>query len=969
MAERSAAATRSRRGLGPAFPERPTHPPDVMCDGVVIVGHNDADLRRLRPLRDYIAGIWTGTLSDTKVLVATFVAERVVDPAVLPTALRLVADSATLSSYVAERHVGARPVPPKAVPQRVELWWGARSRTIALDALEALPLAALWDMPAVVVHRSAATHSSFARPVDGDAPMRVSHAQLVIAEGGIAAFDTTEAALRALHERTRLGAIARQAWGKLFGGPAIGEGGDGTGRGGAGTAAAEPGVLENLAGWVRWHTPLGKGLIAAFGSRMQMVEKLLQSGDVDSALKLALKLGDPGQKTKRSGFPARLPGIRSSLDFNIGSGLFSMPILGGGTFDTMRQRYAALAATLEAQGDHRRAAYVHAQLLGDHLTAVLTLEKGMLYSDAAKLALDAKLDPVVYIRLFYKAGKSDTALALARRTGCFDTLAEDSRKHDADYHTGVVKAWTDMLIATDQHLRALQVTDALAKTDKILIERRREWLQGALELAGNAIPAEVLVRTLLTARWTEEDIARQGFADFPMMADGVAPFALALQRVQSWVRNEGDDVGGDLLALLQSMVRLADSKRIEQAAFWQGPAPIVIDGLVRAIIEGASASLAQRDFETLTALLRQARQEVFATDLAKLRKMYAAPAKPSDNWHLPPPAAHAAPVRHACLLRNGDAVVWRENSLLQLLDRRGQPLWQGNVGDVVGLVAVGSGANVIMVQQVPGATVDVRRLTRFASHRRQFHEIGTVRLIAHHDVTSDGEWLVQIGGEIGALDLVKLCAEAPAIEFLWSCKLTEQLRAIGFLHQPQCHAWITRTTQPERCHLLEMFQLRDTRTLETRIGKPATSGGSVRILPPADWFWDPMRGFNWLELPTSQDVTLPFVSWTDQAEREVVRMMAARDNKDGTLDTIQSGDFGRHRIGPPADGTPGLMIVNGASGTKAMRLTLRHAAEDALRCVARAPIAEDDTAGGVLLADAYGRLLHVDLARRAVAIL
>jgi hypothetical protein len=30
---------------------------------------------------------------------------------------------------------------------------------------------------------------------------------------------------------------------------------------------------------------------------------------------------------------------------------------------------------------------------------------------------------------------------------------------------------------------------------------------------------------------------------------------------------------------------------------------------------------------------------------------------------------------------------------------------------------------------------------------------GLVDLVAHHTITSDGAWLVQIGGEFGALDL------------------------------------------------------------------------------------------------------------------------------------------------------------------------------------------------------------------------
>jgi hypothetical protein len=57
---------------------------------------------------------------------------------------------------------------------------------------------------------------------------------------------------------------------------------------------------------------------------------------------------------------------------------------------------------------------------------------------------------------------------------------------------------------------------------------------------------------------------------------------------------------------------------------------------------------------------------------------------------------------------------------------------------------------------------------------------GLVDLVAHHTITSDGAWLVQIGGEFGALDLAAPRASVPRFEFLWSCALTERVRAVAF---------------------------------------------------------------------------------------------------------------------------------------------------------------------------------------------
>lgn len=182
-----------------------------------------------------------------------------------------------------------------------------------------------------------------------------------------------------------------------------------------------------------------------------------------------------------------------------------MPILDGQAFVALQWRYRDLAHKLETDGDFHRAAYIFSQLLGDHARAVEVLEKGEFFIEAARLALDARLEPAIAIAMFYKAGELDTALALAKRTGCFDRLAEHSRDKGGAYHAYVMKAWTDMLVATGQGQRALQVTDPLAAdaaADPTLLAERRRWLSTALnDASGCTLDTELIARALLTARW------------------------------------------------------------------------------------------------------------------------------------------------------------------------------------------------------------------------------------------------------------------------------------------------------------------------------------------------------------------------------------------------------------------------------------------------------------------------------------
>lgn len=988
MADRSFVAARSKQAIGRAFPDSPTLLPAPMCDGLAFVGQTSPDLFRLRGLRDHVIGLWHGALgdrADLDLLIVAFDRPVPVDTAAWPAALPLAASAAgMLVSYVDLPRPSLRGVAaaPGTVPRQIDLWWGGQPYRITIDTLVPIPIALLWDAPMVIVHRSTVVVAQVADNGPGsarDGTARVSRARVPAVAEGAEPFGETEAALRALEERTRLGAIFKQALGKLFGGRSLGESEGGGGKAGAGSGEApprEPGVLENLAGWVRWHTPLGKGLIERFGDRMKLVEKLLSSGDVDSALKLALKLGNAdGAEGKRTLFPTRLPDMRATLDFNIGFGGALMPILGDASFHSLRTRYAELAKSLERGGDYRRAAYIHAQLLSDHRAAVLTLEKGELYTEAARLAFDAKLEPALYIRLFYKAGAHDTALALARRSGCFGQLAEESRVANPEFHAYVVRAWTDMLIATGQPLRALQITDSmavLAEPDPQLIAMRASWLRTALEAYGrDDVPIEAIVRCLLTASWTVADIAPDGLDDFPVMApvQGSGPFPAQLERIQALIRHEGENPRQEMIAFLSTMVRMSNREALEQAAFWRGPAQIIIEVFARSLLESASAGLSQSDQQALTTLLKAADLHVFATDLGKLRKLHVAPVVPQENWKLPPPATRSSAIRQACLLHNGTMMIWRENSLLQLLDRHGRALWQGSVGDVTALVAIGSSPNVMIVQQQGGASL----LTRFASHRRSFQTIGLVDLAAHHDVTSEGQWLVQIGGEIGALDLVKLCADAPEIEFLWSCALTGKVRALAFLHDSAAPRWLTCNLQPGRVGVLEMWTLSQTRQLETRIGQPNSPAKEGGDMQPGDWFWT-QTYVHRLTDTHAPHVTMPFVAWTDSAEREIARKMELRQGAPRAFDTVQSCDFGRAYVslglaGPDAEGVAMKTAIVPA-GPKPVSMIVEHEADMPLACLARGARIGDgsDRSNIVLLADPHGRLLQVDVAARHVTL-
>ena len=987
MTERSHVARRAIRLARRDFPERPTLAGLAECHGMAFVLRAGAPLPDLRPIRDAVRGMWHGKLPEDAsrtLFVAAFTGPLPVDPDDWPAALPLrFAGTATLSSFAgrdAPSSDSMRTAPAMEV-RSCDLWWAGRSHRIVLATLESLPIASLWEMPRLDVHvpvpRTRAFLREEARADGGGAETAerlapISRAGVSIEREGADLLRDMAERLRADEQRLKLASIARQALRGLTGlipGSGGGSGGTGQGRDGPWQAPRGPGLLASIAGWLRWHTPLGQGLRNQYDRRLGLVEKMISVGDLDAALRLALKLGsgNPGRKTA-SRYPNALPQMRARLDFDLASEDFSAPILNDVRFYALRGRYLQLAEQLERDGDFRRAAYIHSQLMSDHQRAVLVLEKGELFGEAAKLAIDSRQPPALAIRMLFRAGELDAALGLARRTACFDALAEDSRVKEPAFHAFVIKAWTDLLIATGQPLRALQVTDHLTATapvDAALLETRRRWLAAALGVSGaEAFAGELAVRAVLTARWDGMDLSPEDATGFPHAPVRIAsPHGDALVRLQAVLRADAERPEQAVIELLTMLARLAAPASPEQADFWNGPAQSFLEAFVRAAIATASSRLSGRDLRALRSILGAAGLVVLEADIGKLAKLHVAAPPPDREWEVPPIAFTRPAVRHACVLANGNLLVWRESRLLQLLDPYGTPLWQQNVSDVTALVAVGSSSHAILVQAQEDGT---RLLTRFATHNRVFHTIGKVALSAHHDVTSESQWLVQIGGEIGALDLAKLCAPSPQIEFLWSCKLTDRLRAIAFAHHGDGPSWVTLDTSRERAGVLEVWTLHPNGNLSTSICFSGTPSDEEEPPLPDDWFWFHQKGVHRMKAIRDGNAQwMSILPWTeDQEDRARGQAVIQASSARVRFDTVQPGDFGRRQVDRVAheDGETVIHFLGDLDVTPS--LVLRNA--EGLFCLARG---RGDVAGegaAVLLGDGHGRIFAVGAQRVSI---
>ncbi|WP_373550307.1 hypothetical protein [Haliscomenobacter sp.] len=149
-------------------------------------------------------------------------------------------------------------------------------------------------------------------------------------------------------------------------------------------------------------------------SEIDRLLKLYQD-DPEEALRYSIPLDSP-YEGRGIAPPSGLLGRNNAPDFNLG-GLNT-----GGPRDNweldaqrqvaLRQHYLRLANQKIAEGDYRKAAYIHAHLLGDFHTAANVLEQGKHFYEAAILYRDHLKDKQRAARCFEKGGLYTEAIGL-----------------------------------------------------------------------------------------------------------------------------------------------------------------------------------------------------------------------------------------------------------------------------------------------------------------------------------------------------------------------------------------------------------------------------------------------------------------------------------------------------------------------------------------------------------------------------
>ncbi|HET9657404.1 MAG TPA: bpX6 domain-containing protein [Kineosporiaceae bacterium] len=169
----------------------------------------------------------------------------------------------------------------------------------------------------------------------------------------------------------------------------------------------------------------------------------------DDALRRAIALGGAGGRlTVRLPLPRRGPLAPTPLRSDGGPGLSAPPTVE----QYLRTLYTQAAEDLERLGRIEEAAFVRADLLANAWDAVLLLERHGRLALAAELAEGRQLDPAVAVRLWWRAGRRDRAVDLARLRGGFADAVQRLTQTDPSAARELRAEWVQRLLdAGDLH--------------------------------------------------------------------------------------------------------------------------------------------------------------------------------------------------------------------------------------------------------------------------------------------------------------------------------------------------------------------------------------------------------------------------------------------------------------------------------------------------------------------------------------
>ncbi len=539
------------------------------------------------------------------------------------------------------------------------------------------------------------------------------------------------------------------------------------------------GLLDRLRGLALWNTSLGNRLRRDIQRNLEQVNDMIDRGDIDRALKRAMSLAQTEQekKTRKNRLMTAPPKPRATLDFDLNrdtENVVSIP--GDWGFEDLRARYKTLAEDLSQKGDHRRAAFVYAELLDLIEPALLELEKMKAYEDAAKLATARGQNGATISRLWYLAEHKEIALLMARRHNCLEQLAIISER-EPEFSVFVRMHWVEDLVVQGDLPRAVQES-----ADSPQLGDTHLRVLGKAIGGGHLRDHPVLERAVQSLPWPIDALH-----DAPSEDTVGGQIAQVIRAGAS-----EPDAGEIRSALKRAAERMDDSDPRKQA---------LADAVVRASLAFDADTPFALSANDLRRFAKSQGCQALAEDLRQIHR--AAPSKPQKHLSVPlPKSGHGDWTMVAAVLR-GAALVGALTGDIALIDPQGVKRWADHLPDLVGMVPIGAGRFVLLLQ---GHDAN-RRISLLDVARHTYRALGSAKLVTWDHYAGDGVWHVQTPEAVGSLDLTKLLADTPSFEMLWSITQTIPVRVVAFRSTPAAVEWLTQRIEPHGPGLIEKWYL------------------------------------------------------------------------------------------------------------------------------------------------------------------
>lgn len=210
---------------------------------------------------------------------------------------------------------------------------------------------------------------------------------------------------------------------------------------------------------------------------------MMQSGDIDEGLRHAIPLADATSLADRKVSWFGVPERRSSLSIDpLRASPRSAWALDRRFYTYLRNLYLQAFQRLEAQGRVEEAAFVLTELLASHAEAVSFLEKHGRLRLAAEIAEAKKLSPAMAIRLWWLAKEPRRAIALACRTGEFETAIKHLSGSHPEEADKLRVFWAERLALSGKYVAAAEAIWPMKEGQRLA----SRWLTQAIDLGGTA---------------------------------------------------------------------------------------------------------------------------------------------------------------------------------------------------------------------------------------------------------------------------------------------------------------------------------------------------------------------------------------------------------------------------------------------------------------------------------------------------